>query len=204
MYSTMIEPCCCERQAPAVMTEYGRRTAMWTNGDVTLEHWFRALSYKAGPNHQMTLLVRRVDVQMLRWVRQWMNRGWTTRLQLTTAEPCADMVATELEGLTDRVSLAVDGTQTEELLLMLGNEGAMMISGRMLSQPEAGLKVYAVVHGKGTMELTDLISAIDARHRMHKVKIAKAEEEPKPTFDEAQGSPEPEPKQKRSTRKKKS
>lgn len=200
--STMIEPCCCERQAPTVMTEYGRRTAMWTNGDVTLDHWFRALSYKAGPNHQMTLLVRRVDVQMLRWVRQWMNRGWTTRLQLTTAEPCADMVATELEGLTDRVSLAVDGTQTEELLLMLGNEGAMMISGRMLSQPEAGLKVYAVVHGKGTMELTDLISAIDARHRMHRVEIAKAEEEQKPTFDEAQGSPEP--KQKRSTRKKKS
>lgn len=144
---------------------------MWTNGDVTLRHWYQALSYKAGANHEMTLMVATPDVEMLRWLRQWMQRGWTTRLQLTTATDCTELVKTELEGLTDRVSVATDETLHDELLLLRGDKATLLIQGRMLSAPLPGITTYAAVvtDDKYGGELRDLIAAINARHKRHVV-----------------------------------
>ena len=173
----MIEPCCCDRQAPSALKANGGHTTLFTNGDVTLQNWFNALSSLAGSNHRMTLLVADPDVQMLRWLRNWLNRGWTTHLQLTTRVEKNLFIERELEGLMDRVSVAVDPNLQSELVVFEGDRGVVVICGPMLSEKQPGLIVYSAYNGKNAGVMAELISAANARHRQHKVELKKENSE---------------------------
>ena len=171
----MIEPCCCDRQAPAAIKAAGGNATLFTNGDVTVQKWFSALSSLAGPNHQMTLLVRQPDVQLLRWLRNWMQRGWTTHLSLTTlASDVPTLVAAELDGLTDRVTVAQDTSMPTEMVIFQGERGVVVIAGPMLTAPQPGLTVYACHYDKDGQPISDLLAAVTARHRQHRVELATA------------------------------
>ena len=192
----MIEPCCCDRQAPAAIKAAGGNATLFTNGDVTVQKWFSALSSLAGPNHQMTLLVRQPDVQLLRWLRTWMQRGWTTQLHLTTlssstaseasasersvqstgvlASDVPTLVAAELDGLTDRVTVAQDTSMPTEMVIFQGERGVVVIAGPMLTAPQPGLTVYACHYDKDGQPIADLLAAVTARHRQHRVALATA------------------------------
>lgn len=166
--SNLIEPCCCERQLPRLLKDYNGRAACFTNGDVTVLHWFKAVSYLAGGSHQLTLVVRQPDIKLLRWVKDWLQRGWTTRVMLTTATDARELVAAELEGLTDSVSVATDTTVGDELIAFEGEKGVVVVAGRMLTAPQPGLTVYALYHHHDRGMMGDLLSATEARHRRHK------------------------------------
>ena len=164
----LLEPCCIEKQAPYALSEAKGRAMMWTNGDVTVSHWFKALSYMAGPTHRLTLVVKEPDVQLMRWIRTWMQRGWTTEVRLTTATDASELVAAELEGLTDKVTIARDDTIQSELMAMEGSEATIIIAGPMLTATRPGIIIYAVRRLKEGS--CDLLQAVAARHKRHQVK----------------------------------
>ena len=167
----MIEPCCCERQLPRLLSDYNGRAACFTNGDVTVSHFFKSVSYLAGSSHTMVLVVREADVKLLRWLKTWMERGWTTGVMLTTATDARELVAAELEGLTDRVSVATDATVGDELIAFEGEKGVVVVAGRMLTAAQPGLTVYALYHHHDRGMMDDLLAAIEARHRSHLCKM---------------------------------
>ena len=173
----MIEPCCCERQLPQLLKEANGMTMMFTNGDVTLDHFFRSVSSLAGVRHQMMLVIAEPDVQVMRWLRYWLQRGWTTEVQLTTKTDCKELVQTELEGLTERVSLAIDDTLQSELVAFEGDGGTVVVAGRMLSEITAGLTTYACYSGKGRGIVAELLEAVEARHRVKRKGNVKGSEE---------------------------
>lgn len=217
----MIEPCCCERQAPEALRSNQGRATLFTNGDVTMQKWFNALSSLAGPNHRMTLVVQQPDVQMMRWLRTWLQRGWTTHLQLTVSSQPSDispqtsdiktLVAAELDGLLDRLTLAVDNAIGTELLCCEGDRGCVVLCGPMLSDVRPALTVYSAYSGRERGMMADLLSAVNARHRQHQVEMPAANgdgslslcvsdsgstEEPSPKCEGVLASDSPTPKKK--------
>ena len=161
----LLEPCCIERQAPYALSEAKGRAMMWTNGDVTVSHWFKALSYMAGPTHRLTLVVKEPDVQLMRWIRTWMQRGWTTEVRLTASTDARQLVTAELEGLTDKVTVAQDATIRSEAMVLEGDEGTIVIAGPMMTAVQPGLTTYAVMRTKEGG--CDLLQAIVARNKAH-------------------------------------
>lgn len=186
----MIEPCCCERQLPQLLKEANGMTMMFTNGDVTLDHFFRSVSSLAGVRHKMILVMAEPDVQVMRWLRYWLQRGWTTEVQLTTKTDCKELVQTELEGLTERVSLAIDDTLQSELVSFEG-DGTVVVAGRMLSEKAAGLTTYACYSGKGRGIVAELLEAVEARHRVKgRERRERSEEREKESEGKEKGSEE--------------
>ena len=171
----MIEPCCCERQLPEIVKRNGTTTFL-TMGDVTVEHLFRAVSYMAGASHRMTLVLgKQPDVKLMRWLHQWMQRGWTTELHLTTTTDAADIVASELKDFQERITLAVDDSVPTEVMAMEGDEGVVVICGRLLTVVVPGITVYALYHGKERGLMDELLSAIEARSKRAEVRSKKEE-----------------------------
>ena len=165
----MIEPCCCERQWPTALQEKGGRVVVFTNGDVTVHHIFKSLSYLAGPTHRLLLLVANPDVQLLRWLKNWLQRGWTTEVRLTSQTDVSTLVNEELGELSAKVSLAVDDTLRDELICMEGERGCVTVCGRMLTATHPGITTYACYHGKERGMMTELLAAVEARHRQHHI-----------------------------------
>ena len=149
----------------------------WTNGDVTVQHLFKSLSYMAGPTHRLTLVVRTADVQLMRWVKNWMQRGWTTEVRLTCGEDATALVGTELEGFTDKVSVAVDDTVRDEMMAVEGERGVVCIQGRMLTQTVPGITMYACYTGKERGMVGELMAAVESRHKRHAVVAAMQSQE---------------------------
>ena len=172
--STLVEPCCAERTLPQLVREMRGVAMFWTNGDVTVQHLFKSLSYMAGPTHRLTLVVRTADVQLCRWVKNWMQRGWTTEVRLTCGEDATALVGTELEGFTDKVSVAVDDTVRDELMAVEGERGVVCIQGRMLTQTVPGITMYACYQGKERGMVGELMAAVEARQRSHRVTMTEA------------------------------
>lgn len=173
--TTMIEPCCCDRQLPALLRDMGGRAMMFTNGDVTVKHVFNAVSSLAGPNHRMTLVVQEPDVEMMRWLRLWMQRGWTTEVRMTARQDVRKLISAELDGLTERVTLAVDATMQSEMIAFEGERGVVVVCGPMLTRVAPGITTYACYHGKERGAMAELLAAVEARQRSHKVTIAQGD-----------------------------
>lgn len=166
--SYMIEPCCADRQAPMALQDAKGRAIMWTNGDVTVRHWYRALAYLVGQQHILTIVVREPDVQLLRWMKTWMLRGWVTAIQITCAIDAQELIMAEFDGLTDKVTVAIDNNIQTEIMMLEGEERLLVIAGPMLTAPKAGITTYAVLT---TKDGDSLQKAIAARHRSHNVVI---------------------------------
>ena len=165
-HTIMIEPCCCERQVPAAVDANNGRVIVFSNGDVTVNNWFKAVSYMAGPNHKLTMVVKEIDQVLARWLKNWLQRGWTTEARITTQKDSAEVVKEELGSLSERVSLAVDKTVGDELIAFEGERGCTMVCGRMLAAPQPGLSVYAIYRGKERGMVKQLMEAVESRHRL--------------------------------------
>ena len=129
----MIEPCCCENQLPEALREQKGRAIVATSGDVLINHWYKAIGYQAGTTHKLRLCIHQADIKLLRHIRLWMQRGWTTEVQITTCEDQREMIAQELG---DSVSIATDGMMQSELMAMEGEDGLVMIVGPMDAQAQ--------------------------------------------------------------------
>ena len=172
----MIEPCCCENQLPEALREQKGRAIVATSGDVLINHWYKAIGYQAGTTHKLRLCIHRADIKMLRHIRLWMQRGWTTQVQITTQEDQREMIAQELG---DSVSIATDGMMQSELMAMEGEDGLVMVIGPILSEKRPGATLYTVYSKRDYSAVGEILKVIDARHRAHKNKAYELDKETK-------------------------
>ena len=202
----MIEPCCCENQLPEALREQKGRAIVATSGDVLINHWYKAIGYQAGTTHKLRLCIHRADIKLLRHIRLWMQRGWTTEVQITTCEDQREMIAQELgispcaalsrddkpcaalsrddnrdviptEVEESRVSIATDGMMQSELMAMEGEDGLVMIVGPILSEKRPGATLYTVYSKRDYSAVKEVLAVIDSRHRAHKNKAYELDKE---------------------------
>lgn len=85
----IIEPCCAERQLPALLREQKGRAVMFqTYGDVTFDNLLKSVSCMAGDNQlTMTLsMTEYVTDKMKRTIKRYQDRGWITEVRLLEGE----------------------------------------------------------------------------------------------------------------------
>lgn len=90
-----IEPCCAERQLPRLLKEQGM-AFFQTSGDVTVRHLMKSVGCMVKNGCTMWLMAASVDVELLRVIRHWQERGWVAQVRLMTREDCEAAVAGEM------------------------------------------------------------------------------------------------------------
>jgi hypothetical protein len=95
--TTIIEPCCAERQLPALLREQkGRAVLFQTYGDVTFDNILKSVSSMAGNDHlTMTLCCREVTDKMQRTLQRYQQRQWITTLHVLTDDLMGEAIVIE-------------------------------------------------------------------------------------------------------------
>ena len=130
-----IEPCCCERQLPRLLKEQGM-AFFQTSGDVTVRHLMKSVGCMVKNGCTMWLMAASVDVELLRVIRHWQERGWVAQVRLMTREDCEAVVAGELA-----VGAAIISQHT-------GQEAASEAVGEPQRTGQEATSEAAVMYGK--------------------------------------------------------
>ena len=95
--TTIIEPCCAERQLPALLREQkGRAVLFQTYGDVTFDNILKSVSSMAGNDHlTLTLAAREVTDRMQRTLQRYQQRQWITTLRVLTDDLLGEAICIE-------------------------------------------------------------------------------------------------------------
>ena len=95
--TTIIEPCCAERQLPALLREQkGRAVLFQTYGDVTFDNILKSVSSMAGNDHlTLTLAAREVTDRMQRTLQRYQDRQWITTLHVLTDDLIGEAIVIE-------------------------------------------------------------------------------------------------------------
>ena len=95
--TTIIEPCCAERQLPALLREQkGRAVLFQTYGDVTFDNILKSVSSMAGNDHlTMTLCCREMTDKMQRTLQRYQDRQWITTLHVLTDDLMGEAIVIE-------------------------------------------------------------------------------------------------------------
>lgn len=93
----IIEPCCAERQLPALLREQKGRAVMFqTYGDVTFEIMLKSVASMAGNDHlTVTLAVEDVTDRIGRTLRRYEEREWITTLRLIEGDMVGEAICIE-------------------------------------------------------------------------------------------------------------
>lgn len=95
--TTIIEPCCAERQLPALLREQkGRAVLFQTYGDVTFDNILKSVACMAGNDHlTLTLATREVTDRMQRTLQRYQQRQWITTLRVLTDDLAGEAICIE-------------------------------------------------------------------------------------------------------------
>lgn len=95
--TTIIEPCCAERQLPALLREQkGRAVLFQTYGDVTFDNILKSVACMAGNDHlTLTLAAREVTDRMQRTLQRYQQRQWITTLRVLTDDLAGEAICIE-------------------------------------------------------------------------------------------------------------
>lgn len=154
-----IEPCCAERQLPALIRESRGLCFFQTAGDVTIEKLFQATaSLVSNDPKAMLLVVPEADLQLLRFLAYAFRRSWLRALLLLTQTAQRELVETELQPYLQAVHYAADPmvldglyvvaseqlrVKSEELGAQSGEKKKVLIlQGPILSHPDPSLCQY--------------------------------------------------------------
>lgn len=182
--ANIIEPCCAERQLSYLLREErGHAVVFQTNGDVTLEHWMKAVMLMAGAERprSMILAVPELTEDMTRIVGKYLRLEWVKDLRLMTTNQLnyqrlkylADRVGCSVETLESRIEFAADANIPDGLLAFCGMEGTVIIQGRLVDSVTPGLTLYAGVFGRtGGMAGRSILDAWDANFKARRYKVA--------------------------------
>ena len=149
--TNIIEPCCCHRQLPELLRKNKDKVCVfYTSGDVTVQKFGFAVSYMAGHNSERWLMLPKVDVPILRMVRNDILKGWANRYTLLLSADCGlseEEIGRELDGVGDSVTVLYDEMVRCGMFAMTGTDATVVIVGDMLSKMDAGLKPYTAFFG---------------------------------------------------------
>lgn len=133
-----IPPCCVDKKLPQAVTQAPQRMLVfYTHGDVTMEKFYRAISFLVIDAHVMALSMPTANSDSFVLLQQCFERRWITHLILTTANDCSKMVAKYLSDYKDKVlyTQSKDVTDVSSHMVLYNYERAVVLTGLMTDRP---------------------------------------------------------------------
>ena len=133
-----IPPCCVDKKLPQAVTQAPQRMLVfYTHGDVTMEKFYRAISYLVIDAHVMALSMPTANSESLVFLQQCFERRWITHLILTTANDCSKMVDKYLSDYKEKVlyTQSKDVTDVASHMVLYNYERAVVLTGLMTDRP---------------------------------------------------------------------
>lgn len=141
-----IPPCCVDKKLPrAVMQAPHRALTFYTHGDVTMEKFYRAVSYLVDDAHVMVLSMPVVGPETLVFVQQCFERKWITHLVLSTSRDCQKVLDRYLSEYRNRILYTheSDVTELSSHLVLYNVDRALVLNGPMYERPFNGVRLVA-------------------------------------------------------------
>ena len=139
-------PCCVDKKLPnAVNQAPHRQLTFYTHGDVTVEKFYRAVSYLVIDTHVLVLTMPSPKQETFALLQQCFERGWITHLVLSTYRSCDSLMAKYLGDHTDRIIYAQsdDVSDLSSHLVLYNNDSALTLSGPMYDRPQMDVRLAA-------------------------------------------------------------
>ena len=155
-----IPPCCVDKKLPkAVNQAPHRQLAFYTHGDVTVEKFYKAVSYLMIGSHVMALTMPSPKQETFALLQQCFERGWITRLVLSTNRSCDTLLAKCLGDYTDRIIYAQsdDVSDLSSHMVLYNKDRALTLSGPMYDRRQTDVRLAAytlVLHLSHTLNTT--------------------------------------------------
>ena len=139
-------PCCVDKKLPkAVNQAPHRQLTFYTHGDVTVEKFYRAVSYLVIDTHVLVLTMPSPKQETFALLQQCFERGWITHLVLSTYRSCDSPMAKYLRDYTDRIIYAQsdDVSDLSSHMVLYNNDSALTLSGPMYDRPQMEVRLAA-------------------------------------------------------------
>lgn len=133
-----IPPCCVDKKLPkAVMQAPHRALTFYTHGDVTMEKFYRAVSYLLIDSHMMVLSMPVLTVETFMFLSQCFERNWITSLVLSVRRSCSPLLEKYLAEYKSRVLYVCskDVSEVSSHMVLYNKDRALYICGPMYEQP---------------------------------------------------------------------
>ena len=139
-------PCCVDKKLPkAVNQAPHRQLTFYTHGDVTVEKFYKAVSYLVIDTHVLVLTMPSPKQETFALLQQCFERGWITHLVLSTYRSCDSLMAKYLGDYTDRIIYAQsdDVSDLSSHMVLYNNDSALTLSGPMYDRPQMEVRLAA-------------------------------------------------------------
>ncbi len=174
MKVSFIEPCCAEKQLPLLLREQSF-VPFQTNGDVTFEHFIKALSCLAGNEITIILATPSINVDMLRVLAWLSRRGWLKELHIATASDQAQLVRTELAELKETLHCYHHERIAESMLIIEGETASVVLQGYLsMEVTPAHRFYYALLTTSGSAHFAQLTTTLHSFFKKEDIATADA------------------------------
>lgn len=141
-------PCCIANKLPkAAMVAPQRMLTFHTQGDVTMEKIYRAISQLMVGDHVLVLAMPAILPETAVFLQQCFERGWITHLILSSQKDYSNILGTHLWEWRDRI-LYTHNTNVRSVnshMTFYNSKRAMVITGPMLDRPSNMLSTYSLM-----------------------------------------------------------
>ena len=155
-----IPPCCVDKKLPKAVNQAPRRQlTFYTHGDVTVEKFYKAVSYLVIGSHVMVLTMPSPKQEIFVFLQQCFEREWITHLVLSTYRSCDTLIAKYLSDYADRIIYAQsnDVSDLSSHMVLYNKDRALTLSGPMYDRPQTDVRLAAytlVLHLSHTLNTT--------------------------------------------------
>ena len=141
-----IPPCCVDKKLPKAVNQAPRRQlTFYTHGDVTVEKFYKAVSYLVIDAHVMVLTMPSPKQETFVFLQQCFERGWITHLVLSTYRSCDMLIEKYLSDYADRIIYAQsdDVSDLSSHMVLYNKDRALTLSGPMYDRPRLDVRLAA-------------------------------------------------------------
>ena len=139
-------PCCVDTKLPkAVNQAPHRQLTFYTHGDVTVEKFYKAVSYLIIDSHVIVLTMPSPKQETFVFLQQCFEREWITHLVLSTYRSCDTLIAKYLSDYADRIIYAQsdDVSELSSHMVLYNKDRALTLSGPMFDRPQMDVRLAA-------------------------------------------------------------
>lgn len=141
-----IPPCCVDKKLPKAVNQAPyRQLTFYTHGDVTAEKFYKAVSHLVIDPHVMVLTMPFPQQETFMFLEQCFERGWITRLVLSTYRSCDTLLNRYLSEYADRIIYAQseDVSELSSHMVLYNKDRALTLSGPMYDRPQTDVRLAA-------------------------------------------------------------
>ena len=141
-----IPPCCVDKKLPkAVNQAPHRQLTFYTHGDVTVEKFYKAVSYLVVDSHVMVLTMPSPKQETFALLQQCFEREWITHLVLSTYRSCDTLIAKYLGDYTNRIiyTQSDDVSDLSSHMVLYNKDSALTLSGPMFDRKQMDVRLAA-------------------------------------------------------------